>query len=124
MLADEYVIVPRCAAERVALFLAGVLFAACSRPIRSSDLHHDAITGVIPGNHAFRMSPWGAATVATAAGGEFWVLVELIVPQHIVEGATIDFIKCRAHRIFCGIASTSASCLKTLGITAGHSKLL
>src|SRR5713226_2414697 len=70
------------------------------------------------------MSPWGAATVAIAAGGEFWVLVELIVPDHIVEGATVDFIKCRAHRIVCCIASTSASCLKALGITAGHSKLL
>src|SRR6266568_6045204 len=70
------------------------------------------------------MSPWGAATVAIAAGGEFWVLVELIVPDHIVEGATIDFIKCRTHRIIRCIASTSASCLKALGITAGHSKLL
>src|SRR5258708_7504373 len=70
------------------------------------------------------MSPWGAATVATAAGGESWVLVELIAPNYVAKGAAIDFIKGRTHRVLCCIASASASCLKTFGITAGHSKLL
>jgi hypothetical protein len=70
------------------------------------------------------MSPRGAATVAIAAGGKFWVLVELIVPDHIVERATVDFIKCRTQRIVCGIASASTSRLKTLGITASYNKLL
>src|SRR6266849_1238124 len=70
------------------------------------------------------MSPWSAAAVVTAAGGEFWVLVELIVPNYVAKGASIDFIKRRTHRVLCCIASASASCLKTFGITAGHSKLL
>src|ERR1700687_2131609 len=70
------------------------------------------------------MSPWGATTVAIAAGWDLGVLVELIVPHHIVEGAIVDFIKCRTHRIVGCIASASASRLKRLGITAGPCELL
>lgn len=62
--------------------------------------------------------------VAIHPGLELSILVELIVPNYVVEGPDIDFAKCRAHWVIHRVAHTSASGLETLCLTASHRKLL
>lgn len=70
------------------------------------------------------MPPWRSATIATATGGNLGILVELIIPYHVIEKAVVDLIKGGPYRIVRGVADASAPRLKPFRLAASLGILL
>jgi hypothetical protein len=68
-------------------------FTSGCRPRRGRYKKYDPFPSVIPSQYSLRMTARSAARVR--ASGDDGVIVELVVPNNIVERATIDFIESR-----------------------------
>src|SRR5262252_1626354 len=55
------------------------------------------------------MRPWRLAEGLVLAGREIWIVVELIVPEHVIVSAVVDLIEGCADRIFRGVADADIS---------------
>src|SRR5262245_55292819 len=68
------------------------------------------------------MSPWRAALLGAA--GNFRIVVELVVPDHVVERAVVDLVERRADRVRDGVAGAPGPRLQGLVGAAGEGELL
>jgi len=87
MLADFYVIIMY-AAQRIAIRRSWKVLTGGGRPGRCGDLQHEPFARVVPGQHAFRVAP--RAPTLPAAPLDHRVIVELVIPNHVMEGAPTD----------------------------------
>src|SRR5262245_15382930 len=85
--------------QRIAVALTRELFTSGRRPGRRRHLQDEALTEIIPCEHAFRVTPRRPAAVALAACFELRMAIELIVPYDIVISTIIDLVEGRSERI-------------------------
>ena len=98
------------------------MVAAGGRPRRRGDLHREAVALIVPGDHTLGMAPRRTTfLVATVDRG---IVIELIVPDHIVKRAVVDLVESGADRIGVSVAGADASLLQRRLVTRSIDKLL
>ncbi|AAQ57850.1 hypothetical protein CV_0171 [Chromobacterium violaceum ATCC 12472] len=122
VLADFHIVVLD-TAQGVAVAGARVLRVAGGRPRRRAHLHHHAVALRVPGQHALGVAPRRAAGIA-GAGGDGRIVVELVVPHHVVQRAVVDLAEGGPHRVGRGVADAAAALCQAGLAAAGVHVLL
>src|SRR6266852_6119268 len=109
MLTYLYIVIVH-ATQSVAIRGARKSLASRRWPGGSRDLQSKPFTGVVPRDHAFRVTPRSATLLGTSA--DHGIIIELIIPDHVVERPVVYFVECCSDRISSGVAHTIASPVK------------